>query len=146
MSAIYDKQVKERIEDYDDSLKKYPISPQRRKVKVQQLRRFLQGLSNNPKSRPLCNSIKLGQRFDSKGNPLFPNLRQDNYDDESGTQWRMSFFQVSANKVKIYRLYFGTEIDEAKEKLKSNVIYLTESKLKTMIEECMIEIIEELRR
>ena len=104
MAAIYDIQVRNQLYEYEKSLVKYPISANRRKMKIKNLRVFLQRLSNNPQKYPVCNKKKLGQIFNSKNKPLNLILRQTTYKDESNTQWSISFFQVSKNVVKIYRL------------------------------------------
>ena len=56
---------------------------------------------------------KLGQAFNAVNKPIDASLRQTHYQDESGTQWRMSFFMVSKNVVKIYRLYQAQFVDES---------------------------------
>lgn len=113
MAAIYDIQVRNQLYEYEKSLVKYPISANRRKMKIKNLRVFLQRLSNNPQKHPVCNKKKLGQIFNSKNKPLNLILRQTTYKDESNTQWSISFFQVSKNVVKIYRLIQTKFIDES---------------------------------
>lgn len=143
MAAVYDTQVSNAIIDYDKSLRNYPISAQRRKYKVNQLRKFLQSLSQNPLSCPVCDKKKLGQLF-SNGYPSFTNLRQTHYEDESGTQWGISFFQISKNKVKIYRLIQSQFIDENKRLSQKEVVRLTESDLRQIITESITEILSEI--
>ena len=162
MAAVYDIQVRNALCTYERALVGYPISIQRRKIKIKRLRSFLQALSRNVDIYPICNSKKLGQFFDVDGNPIFLNLKQGNYEDESGTQWRMSFFRISANKVKIYRLYQSGSIDESKLKKKLFIennnstskfrimniqnkqpIRLTESQLSQMIRETVKRVIKE---
>ena len=160
MAAVYDIQVRNALYEYERALVGYPISIQRRKIKVKRLRSFLQALSRNVDACPICNSKKLGQFFDVNGNPIFPNLKQGNYEDESGTQWRMSFFRISTNKVKIYRLYQSASIDESKLKKKifiennnatnkfrninnkKKVVRLTESEFLNIIAESVSQILK----
>ena len=47
MAVIYDAQVRQQLDEYDESLKSYPISAARRKEKVKRLRLFLQSISRN---------------------------------------------------------------------------------------------------
>lgn len=129
MGAIYDVQVRKMIDSYNEILKLYPINPQRRKIKVKRLRSFLQSLSNAPtKQYPVCNKANLGQRF--KGNkPLDTNLRVAYYKDESGTQWSVSFFRISQNKVGIHRLLQSQHVKESKRSIR-----IAESQLRMIIE------------
>lgn len=140
MAAVYDTSVRNQLYEYEKSLIGYPISLQRRRNKVQRLRNFLQSLSKNTMSYPLCNSKALGQLFDNNKNPIFPNLRQTHYEDESKTQWRVSFFQISTNKVKIHRLIQSKFVDETIR----NTIRLTESQFKNLLTECLTKIIKEI--
>lgn len=140
MAAVYDAQVRNQLYEYERSLVRYPISPQRRRNKVKMLKRFLQSLSNNPLSYPICNSKVLGQNYSHNGEPLFPNLRQANYKDESNTQWRMSFFQISPKVVKIYRLMQSSNVDESN----NRIIRLTETQFMNMLTECISEIIRKI--
>ena len=157
--VVYDSQVKQQLEEYDISLKSYPISASRRKEKVRRLRQFLQSIGRNVLSYPICDSKKLGQLYDVGGNAILNILRQTHYQDESGTQWRMSFFMVSKNVVKVYRLYQSQFVDESfktrninkfKIEYKDNtmktnkkVIRLTESDLRKMVNESVRIIISE---
>ena len=89
-------------------------------------------------------------------------MKQGNYEDESGTQWRMSFFRISTNNVKIYRLYQSGSIDESKLKKKLFIennnaisqfrimnpqnkqpIRLTESQLSRMFREIVKRVLKE---
>lgn len=153
MAAVYDTQVRIELEKYDNSLKDYPISPARRKEKVKRLRSFLQSLSKDFSSNPICNSKKLGQGFNSANEPIDKSLRHSHYEDESGIQWRMSFLQVSKNVVKIYRLYQAQFVDETLKRIKfdnntmeknKQVIRLTESDLHRIISESVKSVLSEL--
>ena len=139
MAAVYDAQVRNQLYEYERSLVRYPISPQRRRNKVKMLRRFLQSLSNNPMSYPICNSKVLGQNYSHNGEPLFPNLRKANYKDESNTQWRMSFFQISPNMVKIYRLMQSSNVNEGN----NRIIRLTEDEFNEILTQSIHEVIKE---
>ncbi|MDE5880699.1 MAG: hypothetical protein K2H60_03135, partial [Muribaculaceae bacterium] len=75
---------------------------------------FLQALSKNPYANPMCESRIMGQIYNFRGEPIFPNLRHTHYEDESGNQWRISFFQISKNKVKIYRLIQASFVTDTK--------------------------------
>lgn len=159
MAAIYDTQVKQQLDEYDIALKGYPISAVRRKEKVKRLRFFLQSLSKNFSSYAICNSKKLGQAFNTVNEPNDKSLRQTYYEDESGTQWRMSFLQVSKNVVKIYRLYQAQFVDESyyRRKIKENTnntmnkntqkktIRLTESDLRKFVLESVKCVLKEGR-
>ena len=140
MAAVYDATVRTQLYNYENALRRYPISPQRRRLKVKKLRQFLQSLSKNPMAYPMCESKTLGQSYNNRGDALFPYLRETNYEDESKTQWRVSFFQVSANMVKIYRLIQSTNVDESYRK----TIRLTEAQFKRMLTECITKIINEI--
>ena len=142
MAAVYDVQVKNQLCDYEKSLSKYPIRASRRKVKVSSLRTFLQQLSKNVLSYPICDKKKLGQVFSPTDEPLDKNLRQTNYQDESGTQWSISFFQVSKNTVKIYRLYQTSYVSETISRNKT-IIRLNESDLYRMVKESVKRILTE---
>lgn len=144
MAAVYDVQVKNQLYDYEKSLRKYPIRASRRKVKVSSLRAFLQQLSNNVFSHPICDKKKLGQIFDQNGNATLNQLRQTNYQDESGTQWSISFLQVSKNTVKIYRLYQTSYVSETIGRSKT-IIRLNESDLHRMIKESVRQVLMEYR-
>ena len=158
MAVIYDAQVRQQLDEYDESLKSYPISAARRKEKVKRLRLFLQSISRNIISYPICDSKKLGQSFDVNQKPLNRLLRQTHYKDESGTQWRLSFLQVSKNVVKIYRLYQAQFIDESlyRRKIKENTnntlnthkktVSLTEAKLQNIISEVIKSVLKEGKR
>lgn len=142
MAAVYDVQVKNQLYDYEKSLRKYPIRANRRKIKVSSLRTFLQQLSKNALSHPICDKKKLGQVFSSTDEPLDKNLRQTNYQDESGTQWSISFFQISKNTVKIYRLYQTSYVSETIGRSKT-IIRLNEFDLHRMIKESVRQVLEE---
>ena len=117
MSAIYDEQVRNKLYEYEKSLKNYPISVNRRLIKIKNLRLFLQNLSKHPESFHICDKKKLGQIILPNGNFLNTKLRQTTYRDESNTQWSISFFQVSKNVVKIYRILQSEFVDESIEKV-----------------------------
>lgn len=70
---------------------------------------------------------------------VFTNLRQSTYQDESGAQWRMSFFQVSRNMVKIYRLYQAQYVNESR--CRENVIRLSETQLREIVGECIRKVL-----
>lgn len=158
--VVYDSQVKQQLEEYDISLKSYPISASRRKEKVRRLRQFLQSIGRNVLSYPICDSKKLGQAFNAVNKPIDASLRQTHYQDESGTQWRMSFFMVSKNVVKIYRLYQAQFVDESLKirtinrfkieykdntmKTNKKVVRLTESELHNLISESVKQVLSEL--
>ena len=130
MKAVYDKQVRKAIDNYDESLKSYPISPQRRKIKVQQLKRFLQSLSKTPTEHyPVCDKINLGQVLNN-GQPVKTYLRFAHYEDESKTQWSVSFYRVSQNKVKIYRLIQSENVKESKRK----TVFFTKKQINMLLE------------
>lgn len=157
--VVYDSQVKQQLEEYDISLKSYPISASRRKEKVRRLRQFLQSIGRNVLSYPICDSKKLGQAFNAVNKPIDASLRQTHYQDESGTQWRMSFFMVSKNVVKIYRLYQAQFVDESLKtrninkfkieykdntmKTNKRVIRLNESKLHNIVAESVKRVLRE---
>lgn len=117
MSAIYDEQVKNQLYEYEQSLKDYPISADRRREKLKLFRLFLQGLSNFPNKFSTCDKKKLGQIILPDGNVLNPNLRQTTYKDKSNTEWSISFFPISPNKVKIYRILKSEFVDESIKKI-----------------------------
>ena len=146
MSAIYSQQVKDTLYNYEQSLidkdSIYHVSRRRRLEKIKRLRKYLQSLSSNAHSHPICDSMKLGQIFNANGEPLDLNLRQTNYKDESGTQWRMSFFQVSPKVVEIYRLYQSSAVDELKQR--KGVIKLTELELHRIVKESVNKVLKEL--
>lgn len=133
MSAIYDEQVKITLYNYEQTLinsgSVYHVSKQRRMEKLSRLRSFLQSLSNAPtKQYPVCDKANLGQRF--KGNkPLDANLRVAYYKDESGTQWSVSFYRISQNKVGIHRLLQSQHVKESKRGIR-----ITEFQLRRIIE------------
>lgn len=141
MAAVYDIQVRNQLYNYEKSLCKYPISTSRRKVKISRFRVFLQHLSNNVLSYPICNKKKLGQVFNANVEPFDRNLRQTTYQDESGTQWSISFFQISKNVVKIYRLYQTKYVNEAFKRCQT-ITRLTESNLNRIIKESIRLILE----
>lgn len=144
MAAVYDVQVRNQLYDYEKSLRKYPIRVNRRKIKVKGLRAFLQQLSKNVSSYPICDKKKLGQVFSPINEPLDKNLRQTNYKDESDTQWSISFLQVSKNTVKIYRLYQTRFVSEGTKRNKT-VIQLTESELHRMVKESVRKVLIEYK-
>ena len=117
MSAIYDEQVKNQLYEYEQSLKDYPISADRRREKLKLFRLFLQGLSNFANKFSTCDKKKLGQIILPDGNVLNPNLRQTTYKDKSNTEWSISFFPISPNKVKIYRILKSEFVDESIKKI-----------------------------
>ena len=117
MAAIYDEQVKNQLYEYEQSLKDYPISADRRREKLKLFRLFLQGLSNFPNKFSTCDKKKLGQIILPNGNVLNPNLRQTSYKDKSNTEWSISFFPISPNKVKIYRILKSEFVDESIKKI-----------------------------
>ena len=117
MAAIYDEQVKNQLYEYEQSLKDYPISADRRREKLKLFRLFLQGLSNFPNKFSICDKKKLGQIILPDGNVLNPNLRQTTYKDKSNTEWSISFFPISPNKVKIYRILKSEFVDESIKKI-----------------------------
>ena len=117
MAAIYDEQVKNQLYEYEQSLKDYPISADRRREKLKLFRLFLQGLSNFPNKFSTCDKKKLGQIILPDGNVLNPNLRQTTYKDKSNTEWSISFFPISPNKVKIYRILKSEFVDESIKKI-----------------------------
>ena len=117
MAAIYDEQVKNQLYEYEQSLKDYPISADRRREKLKLFRLFLQGLSNFPNKFSTCDKKRLGQIILPNGNVLNPNLRQTSYKDKSNTEWSISFFPISPNKVKIYRILKSEFVDESIKKI-----------------------------
>lgn len=117
MAAIYDEQVKNQLYEYEQSLKDYLISADRRREKLKLFRLFLQGLSNFPNKFSTCDKKKLGQIILPNGNVLNPNLRQTSYKDKSNTEWSISFFPISPNKVKIYRILKSEFVDESIKKI-----------------------------
>lgn len=138
MAAVYDASVRNQLYQYEKALIEYPISLQRRRNKVQRLRQFLQSLSRNPMAYPICDSKKLGQIFNLDGKPMDTTLRQANYTDESNTQWRISFLQISPKVVKTYRLIQSKFVDETIRK----TIRLTEGQFKNLLAECLTKIIK----
>ena len=98
----------------------------------------------------------MGQLYDVGGNTILNNLRQTHYQDESGTQWRMSVFMVSKNVVKVYRLYQSQFVDESlkirninkfktgnKYNTMKTKIILTENELHNIIKNSVVQILQE---
>ena len=71
MAAVYDIQVRNALCTYERVLIGYPISIQRRKIKIKRLHSFQQALSRNVDIYPMCNSKKLRQFYDVDENPIF---------------------------------------------------------------------------
>ena len=79
--------VKKSLYDYRKALKRYPISRQRAHEKYNNMVDVLLNLGNSQVGCTRCIHKKLGQMFDSSGNPIFKNLYRFNYTDESKYQW-----------------------------------------------------------
>ena len=64
--------------------------PGRAKQKTQSMSRFLKSLGDFPYKYPICKWGVLGQKFEEDGTPIFENLRETSYKDESGFIWKFS--------------------------------------------------------
>lgn len=79
--------VKKSLNDYKRALRHYPISRQRAHEKYNHMVDALLTLGKHQVGCSPCVHRKLGQIFDSMGNPVFKNLYRFNYADESKFQW-----------------------------------------------------------
>ena len=75
------------MNDYRKALRHYPISRQRAHEKYDNMVDALLALGKHQVGCSPCVHKKLGQVFDSMGNPVFKNLYRFNYSDESRFQW-----------------------------------------------------------
>ena len=104
MKTQYSSDVKNTLKEYAKSLKKYPISKERRNQKVRQLKQYLRNTIKQTSenigtySFPICKYEDLGQVFDLNRNPLNQHLRQTHFSDESKTLWEISFMLLEDKK------------------------------------------------
>lgn len=104
MKIQYSNNVKNTLKEYANSLKKYPISKERRNQKVRQLKQFLRNTIKQTAenigtfSYPVCRYEDLGQILDVNRNPLNQHLRQTQFSDESKTLWEISFILLEDNR------------------------------------------------
>jgi hypothetical protein len=71
MAAIYDEQVRNQLYEYEQSLKDYPTSVDRRREKLKLFRLFLQGLSDFSNKFSSCDKKKMEKKmviFDKSNN------------------------------------------------------------------------------
>lgn len=135
MKVQYSNEVKVAIKEYKDSLSQYPISKERKSLKIRQLRLYLKKTikeicqTSSAESFPLCNYRDLGQTFNQNNEPQNPFLRKTTFADESGTQWSISFILINNNQtVLIYCLRQSRFV------VKENLVY---NKVHTLLKECL---------
>ena len=91
------------MREYSRELRKW-VSPERRRVKVQNMRAYLKGIGGLPVHRT-CMDRTLGQVFDSKDQPIFVQLKRTNYSDESGFQWAIAYYvDEKRNQVLVHKI------------------------------------------
>lgn len=106
MKIRYSKLTERFLTQYNESLRQYSISDDRRRQNVAIFKQFIENL-RPVESYPICNKKALGQRFDENGKALITKLRQTYYSDESGYQWSISFYQQ--NDCVIIRRIIGSK-------------------------------------
>ena len=79
--------VRNSIIEYTNALTKYPITIERVRQKIGNMKSALQALGTAISTPSVCMNKDLLQSFDSNGNPMNKNLKRFNYKDESGFQW-----------------------------------------------------------
>ena len=79
--------VRNSISEYTNALTKYPITIERARQKIGNMKSALQALGTAISTPSVCMNKDLLQSFDSNGNPMNKNLKRFNYKDESGFQW-----------------------------------------------------------
>ena len=87
MEVAFSNQVLGRLDEYAESLTRYPISESRIDEKVDKLKQFLQAVGMSLSSPPICQYKDLGQVFAADRSVLNKNLKRINYKDESDFQW-----------------------------------------------------------
>jgi len=87
MVVIVSADVRNSISEYTNALTKYPITIERARQKIGNMKSALQALGTAISTLSVCMNKDLLQSFDSNGNPMNKNLKRFNYKDESGFQW-----------------------------------------------------------
>lgn len=87
MVMIVSADVRNSISEYTNALTKYPITIERVRQKIGNMKSALQALGTAISTPSVCMNKDLLQSFDSNGNPMNKNLKRFNYKDESGFQW-----------------------------------------------------------
>ena len=87
MVVIVSADVRNSISEYTNALTKYPITIERARQKIGNMKSALQALGTAISTPSVCMNKDLLQSFDSNGNPMNKNLKRFNYKDESGFQW-----------------------------------------------------------
>ena len=90
MDVVISDEVLTKINEYSEALTRYPISEQRAKEKVANLKSAIAALGNLPMMPPVCMYRDLLQTFRRNGKPRCKELRRYNYTDESGFPWAFS--------------------------------------------------------
>ena len=91
MVILFNDSVRISLNEYSESLTKYPISEKRASIKIDKMRKALEKVCLNPTAFPICKYKDLGQTLDDNGNPLNTSLRQFNYSNESKFKWCFSY-------------------------------------------------------
>ena len=107
--------VKRSLRNYKNALMRYPISRQRVYEKYDNMVDALLALGNSQVGCLPCIHKKLGQRFDSLGNPIFKDLYRFNYSDKSRFQWAFALVIDNQNeKITITKMMPAKFVTEEK--------------------------------
>ena len=139
MEVIFSKDVERGLERYKNSLKKYPITEKRAHEKWAKMVNSLKSLGTAAYIPAVCTRTDLLQVLDDKENPVYKDLRQYNYEDESGFPWAFScLYNEEEGTITIMKMKPGRFV--AKEnKQPHKVTPITVAHIRQMV-------IEELRR
>lgn len=123
MDVIFSNNVQSALEDYKESLKRYPISIERAINKFDNMLNALYGLGDNLSSPPICINKDLGQLFSLDGQPLNKNLKRLNYKDESGFQWAFAcHYDYNNDVITIVKMMPSPQVKEDTFKLNNPIL------------------------
>ena len=123
MTILFSDSVRTSLNEYSESLTKYPISEERANVKIDNMRKTLERVGLNHTAFPICKYKDLGQTLDDNGNPLNTSLRQFNYSDESKFKWCFSFiYDKSDSTVTFIKMMPAIHVKESMQELISRII------------------------
>lgn len=152
MVVYITKDVKQALNTYRNTLRKYPISRDRIHEKYNNMVNALLALGKDQSGLRPCMHKKLGQRFSSTNKPILMSLYRFNYSDESKFQWSFGVvIDKLNNKITITKMIPSSFVTESKiynntksqYKMKQK-IRLTEGDLHRIIRNCVNEALNEL--